>query len=83
MASSVPSVWQYAICTFAAFNLLAGVQILHSGQSRLWCKILYYFFPAMILHYGDMSDSSSLVKIIAEVKPVEIYNLAAQSHVKV
>ncbi|ESO00104.1 hypothetical protein HELRODRAFT_101345 [Helobdella robusta] len=35
------------------------------------------------LHYGDMTDSSCLVKIIAEVKPTEIYNLAAQSHVKV
>lgn len=35
------------------------------------------------LHYGDMTDSISLVKIVAEVKPDEIYNLAAQSHVKV
>ena len=35
------------------------------------------------LHWGDMTDSSSLVKIISEVKPDEIYNLAAQSHVKV
>ena len=35
------------------------------------------------LHWGDMTDSSSLVKIIAEVQPDEIYNLAAQSHVKV
>lgn len=35
------------------------------------------------LHYGDMTDSSSLVKIISEVKPAEIYNLAAQTHVKV
>ncbi len=35
------------------------------------------------LHYGDMTDSSSLTRIIAEVKPDEIYNLAAQSHVKV
>lgn len=35
------------------------------------------------LHYGDMTDSSSLVRIISEVKPDEIYNLAAQSHVKV
>ena len=34
-------------------------------------------------HYGDMTDSSSLVRIIAEVQPDEIYNLAAQSHVKV
>lgn len=37
----------------------------------------------MKLHYGDMTDSSSLVKIITQVKPYEIYNLAAQSHVKV
>ena len=35
------------------------------------------------LHYGDMTDSSSLVRIIQTVKPDEIYNLAAQSHVKV
>lgn len=37
----------------------------------------------MKLHYGDMTDSSSLIKIIAAVRPSEIYNLAAQSHVKV
>ncbi len=35
------------------------------------------------LHYGDMTDSSSLVRILQQVNPVEIYNLAAQSHVKV
>ena len=35
------------------------------------------------LHYGDMTDSSSLIRIIAQVNPTEIYNLAAQSHVKV
>lgn len=35
------------------------------------------------LHDGDMSDSSSLIRIIAEVQPEEIYNLAAQSHVQV
>jgi len=36
-----------------------------------------------ILHYGDMTDSSSLVRIIQDVQPTEIYNLAAQSHVAV
>ncbi|MFY7861062.1 MAG: GDP-mannose 4,6-dehydratase, partial [Chitinophagales bacterium] len=36
-----------------------------------------------ILHYGDMTDSSSIIRIIQEVKPDEIYNLAAQSHVHV
>lgn len=39
--------------------------------------------PAFYLHYGDMTDSISLVKIVGEVKPDEIYNLAAQSHVQV
>ena len=37
----------------------------------------------LTLHYGDMTDSSSLIRIIKEVEPDEIYNLAAQSHVKV
>lgn len=37
----------------------------------------------LILHYGDLSDSISLVKIIKKVQPREIYNLAAQSHVAV
>ena len=36
-----------------------------------------------ILHYGDMTDSSSLIRIIQQVQPDEIYNLAAQSHVAV
>ena len=36
-----------------------------------------------ILHHGDMTDSSSLLRIIQQVKPDEIYNLAAQSHVAV
>lgn len=36
-----------------------------------------------VLHYGDMTDSSSLVRIIQQVRPDEIYNLAAQSHVAV
>lgn len=38
---------------------------------------------AINLHYGDMTDSSSLIRIIQAVQPDEIYNLAAQSHVKV
>jgi GDPmannose 4,6-dehydratase len=36
-----------------------------------------------ILHYGDMTDSSSLIRVIQQVQPEEIYNLAAQSHVAV
>ena len=37
----------------------------------------------LILHYGDMTDSSSLIRVIQESQPDEIYNLAAQSHVAV
>ena len=39
--------------------------------------------PHFHLHYGDLGDSMSLVKIVAKVQPTEIYNLAAQSHVQV
>lgn len=43
-----------------------------------------FFSPEdMKLHYGDLTDSTCLVKIINQVKPTEIYNLGAQSHVKV
>jgi GDPmannose 4,6-dehydratase len=43
----------------------------HSGQNRLF------------LHYGDLSDASALARLLGKVKPEEIYNLAAQSHVRV
>ena len=43
----------------------------HSGKSRL------------LLHYGDLSDASALARLIDKVKPEEVYNLAAQSHVRV
>jgi GDPmannose 4,6-dehydratase len=39
--------------------------------------------PSFHLHYGDMTDSSNLIRIVQAVQPDEIYNLAAQSHVQV
>jgi len=42
-----------------------------------------HIFDRVQLHYGDMVDSSNLASIMAKVRPDEIYNLAAQSHVKV
>ncbi len=43
----------------------------HSGHSRLF------------LHYGDLSDASALARLIGKIQPAEVYNLAAQSHVRV
>jgi len=37
----------------------------------------------LFLHYGDLTDASNLIRLIQEIQPDEIYNLAAQSHVKV
>ncbi|KAJ3167392.1 hypothetical protein HDU88_002314 [Geranomyces variabilis] len=39
--------------------------------------------PRMVLHYGDLTDTTNLVGIISKVQPSEVYNLGAQSHVKV
>ncbi|HWJ72953.1 MAG TPA: GDP-mannose 4,6-dehydratase [Kaistia sp.] len=39
--------------------------------------------PRFILHYGDMTDSTNLIRIVQQTQPDEIYNLAAQSHVQV
>ena len=42
-----------------------------------------HIFDKLNLHYGDMTDMSSLVRVIGETQPDEIYNLAAQSHVRI
>lgn len=42
-----------------------------------------HIYQDIKLHYGDLTDSSSLIRLIQQIKPTEIYNLAAQSHVKV
>jgi GDPmannose 4,6-dehydratase len=39
--------------------------------------------PRLILHYGDMTDATNLIRLVQQVQPDEIYNLAAQSHVQV
>lgn len=42
-----------------------------------------HIFPQLTLHYGDLMDTTSMAQILLKVKPDEIYNLAAQSHVRV
>lgn len=38
---------------------------------------------SLFLHYGDMTDSTNLLRLLSEIRPMEVYNLAAQSHVQV
>ena len=42
-----------------------------------------HIYERLHLHYGDLADSTNIVRVIQQVKPHEIYNLGAQSHVKV
>ena len=49
----------------------------------IFIKILIIIINGLILHYGDLTDSTNLIKIIQRIRPDEIYNLAAQSHVSV
>lgn len=49
----------------------------HLYQDRHENKVNFF------LHYGDLTDSTNLIRLVGEIKPDEIYNLAAQSHVKV
>jgi len=39
--------------------------------------------PPFLMHYGDMTDSTNLIRLVQQIRPTEIYNLAAQSHVAV
>ena len=39
--------------------------------------------PKFFLHFGDMTDSSNIIRLVKEIQPDEIYNLAAMSHVRV
>ena len=61
----------------------------HEGKNLLYAALLPRFniSPStaqnLFLHYGDLADTTNLVGIIAQVQPTEVYNLAAQSHVKV
>lgn len=65
----------------SSFNT-GRIEHLFTGRD-LKGKNVHTFGERLFLHYGDMTDSSNLCSIIARTRPDEIYNLAAQSHVKV
>ena len=49
----------------------------------VYSHLLYKTGVRLFLHYGDLSDSTNLFHIISEIRPHEIYNLGAMSHVAV
>jgi GDPmannose 4,6-dehydratase len=65
----------------SSFNT-GRIEHLFQGRNSL-SESSYTFAERFFLHYGDLADSSNLNHLIATIRPDEIYNLAAQSHVQV
>ena len=78
--------WRFKDVTFPLVSWVrCGTWLYRFLIFALLLTLMYIsnIFSAMHLHYGDLTDSTCLVKIISQIRPTEIYNLAAQSHVKV
>jgi GDPmannose 4,6-dehydratase len=69
----------------AEFLLSKGYQVhgIMRRSSMINTDRIDHIFNRIELHYGDLSDSSNIIRVIRDVQPDEIYNLGAQSHVKV
>jgi len=71
----------------AEFLLAKGYEVhgIKRRGSNLNTQRIDHIFshPRLHLHYGDMTDSTNLIRLVNEIKPTEVYNLAAQSHVAV
>lgn len=69
----------------AEFLLSKGYQVhgIIRRSSMINTDRIDHIFDKIKLHYGDLSDSSNIIRVVQDVKPDEIYNLGAQSHVKV
>merc|ERR1719261_1751737 len=64
-------------------RLEAETEAAEGEAAKQYEERIDHIFDKINLHYGDLVDSSNLCAIMAKVRPDEIYNLAAQSHVKV
>lgn len=68
---------------YEVHGIKRNTSLLNTGRIDHLYEDPHFEKSDLTLHYGDMTDSSSLLRIIAQVKPDEVYNLAAQSHVGV
>ena len=64
----------HGIIRRSSLEIVSRIDHLYKGSNK---------HPNFHLHYGDVTDSSNIDNIISKVRPEEIYNLAAQSHVRV
>ena len=62
---------------------MSGGEVRHSIQAVLTIFTKTHLASLLYLHYGDLTDTANLLQLISDIKPDEIYNLAAQSHVGV
>lgn len=71
--------------TSIIFRLIAALTISFLLEQISELLALHHVLgsSSFALHYGDMTDSSCLMKLISTIEPTEVYHLAAQSHVKV
>lgn len=66
---------------FTSFIRQYNIELMH--DDFILCIFILQTGANLFLHYGDLSDSTNLFHIISEIKPHEIYNLGAMSHVAV
>lgn len=69
----------------AEFLLAKGYEVhgIQRRSSSINTGRIDHILPSLALHYGDMTDATNVRQLVREIKPTEIYNLAAQSHVHV
>ena len=68
---------------YTVHGLRRRISIFNTERLDALIESDFYRSGRLVLHYGDMTDASSLMRIVARVRPDEVYNLAAQSHVAV
>ena len=83
---NVRKTWARALrprITGAPFNLYFNLPPMQTGRIEHLYQDRHTTQVRLFLEYGDLSDSSNLCELLARIRPHELYNLAAQSHVKV
>lgn len=68
---------------YEVHGLIRRSSIYNTGRIQHLLQDVHHEKPTFILHYGDLTDSSNLARLVQQIQPDEVYNLGAMSHVKV